>query len=398
MAGDVVDRLLSDHRTGLPDSTTFVTRDYSSRLGLEGIGQPYLSSGGGPFGTYVRGGGALLFGDMLGDRRLGAAVQIGSRVRDAAFAFRFLNQKQRWNWGAIAELEPGIGRYRRTSAIEHDGQPAVLKEEDYLQRMLLRAAGVLAYPFNRGLRVELSAGVRHGTYHRDLRSEVSSAITGRVLATDRVESLGGMPTTVAEIGAALVHDTTVFGPTGPLLGSRYRFEVAPAAGNLSYTRVLADYRKYLMPVRPYSVAVRILHSARYGSGGDDPRLLSSYLGSNYLVRGHRQDLSHCQPDAQRGCGNELLGSRLLVGNVELRVPLLGLLSRRIEYGVVPADIFVFADSGMVWTGRVQPTRISSVGGGIRLNAGGLPFEIGAIRAVDGPAPRWQFDVGFRVGF
>jgi hypothetical protein len=48
-----------------------------------------------------------------------------------------------------------------------------------------------------------------------------------------------------------VHDTTVFGLTGPLLGSRYRLEIAPAAGDLSYTRLLADYRRYMMPVKPY---------------------------------------------------------------------------------------------------------------------------------------------------
>jgi Tol biopolymer transport system component len=398
VTGDLVDRLLTDERTGLPDASRFVRRDYSPRLSLEGIGQPYLSSGGGPFGTFVRGGGAFLFGDMLGERRLGAAIQIGNHARDAAFAFRFLNQKQRWNWGAIGELEPGIGRYRRSAAIERDGEPAVLRQVDYLQRMQLRTAGLLAYPFNRGLRVEFTAGVRHATYHRDARSEISSIATGRVLATERVESLGGMPTTVAEIGAALVHDTAVFGPTGPLLGSRFRFEVAPAVGNLNYTRVLSDYRKYLMPIRPYSLAVRVLHSARYGSGADDPRLLSSFLGSNYLVRGHHLDLRYCQPDSADGCVDELLGSRLLVGNVEVRFPLLGMLSRRLDYGVLPADGFLFADGGMVWSGHSSHIAISSVGGGVRMNAAGLPFEIAAIRSLDGPAPRWQFDVGFRVGF
>jgi len=28
----------------------------------------------------------------------------------------------------------------------------------------------------------------------------------------------------------------------------------------------------------------------------------------------------------------------------------------------------------------------------------FPVEIAAIRALDGPRPRWQFDFGFRVGF
>ena len=273
--------LLADSGTGLPDPATMVVREYSPRLSLERIGQPYVSSGGGAFGTFVRGGGSLLFGDMLGDRRFGAAVQIGNRLHDAAVAARFLNQSRRWNWGAIAELEPTLQRYRRSEMIEHDGQPAVLKEADYLQRMQLHAAGLVAYPFSRGLRVEFTGGVRSASYHRDLRSQVVSAATGRVLEDNRVVSPGGVPTTVAEVGTALVGDTTVFGPTGPLLGSRFRLEVAPAVGTLSYTRVLADYRRYLMPVRPYSLALRLLHSGRYGRDGDDPRLLSSFLGSRY---------------------------------------------------------------------------------------------------------------------
>jgi hypothetical protein len=42
--------------------------------------------------------------------------------------------------------------------------------------------------------------------------------------------------------------------------------------------------------------------------------------------------------------------------------------------------------------------ISSFGGGVRVNALGCPLELAAIRALDGPRPRWHFDWGFRVGF
>jgi outer membrane protein assembly factor BamA len=182
-------------------------------------------------------------------------------------------------------------------------------------------------------------------------------------------------------------------------------EVAPAIGDLSYTRVVADYRRYVMPVRPYTVAVRVLHSARYGPDGDDSRLLSSFLGSNYFVRGHRLDLRYCPPDQTRVCGDELLGSRVLVSNIEIRFPLWGIFSRQVDYGRLPADGFVFADGGLVWSGQSvglarhkQTNGISSIGAGIRLNAGGLPFEIAAIRALDGPRPGWQSDFGFRVGF
>jgi hypothetical protein len=162
-------------------------------------------------------------------------------------------------------------------------------------------------------------------------------------------------------------------------------------------------RHYVMPVRPYSIAFRLLHSARYGADSSDPRLLSSFLGSSSLVRGHRQDLRYCRPDAGRACGDDLLGSRLLVGNVEVRVPIWGILSRQIEYGPVPADAFFFADGGRIWSGHDAATAglarsISSFGGGVRVNAVGFPIELAAIRALDGPRPRWQFELGVRVGF
>ena len=134
------------------------SRDYTPRLSLEGMGQPYLSSGGGPFGTFVRGGGALFFGDMLGERRVGAAVQIGNRMRDAAFMLRYLNQERRWNWGALAELEPSVIRYRRSEAIEYEGQPALLQQADYLQRSAASSRG--------GRRLSVQQGLARGIHRR----------------------------------------------------------------------------------------------------------------------------------------------------------------------------------------------------------------------------------------
>jgi Tol biopolymer transport system component len=402
IADGLIPRVLADHETGLSAADAPKVHEYRPRLSLEGIGQPYLSSGGGPFGTFVRGGGALLFGDMLGERRLGAALQIGNRLHDTAVELRYLNQERRWTWGGLAELEPGIARFRSASAVKFNGQEALLRQTEYFQRMQVRAAGLLAYPFSRSFRIEMFGGVRHAQYRRDQRVAVASAETGEIFDRDELAFSGDKPTTVAEVGAALVRDTTVFGPTGPLLGSRYRVEVAPAAGQLRYTTVLADVRQYLMPVRPFTVAMRMVHSGRYGRDRLDSRLLPSYLGSSYFVRGHRDDLRYCLPDATDVCGDELLGNRLLVGNLEIRFPVLGLWSRQLDYRIIPLDAFFFADAGVIsGAGSREPGSrhsISSIGAGLRMNAGGLPLEIGAVRALDGPRPRWQFDFGFRVGF
>ena len=37
----------------------------------------------------------------------------------------------------------------------------------------------------------------------------------------------------------------------------------------------ADYRRYVMPVRPLTFAFRGLHYGRYGSGGEDSRLVEN---------------------------------------------------------------------------------------------------------------------------
>ena len=287
--------------------------------------------------------------------------------------------------------------------MKFNGQEALLRQTEYFQRMQVRAAGLLAYPFSRGLRLEMFAGMRHAQYRRDHRVSVASAETGEIFDREELAFSGDKPTTVAELGAALVRDTTVFGPTGPLLGSRYRVEFAPAIGQLRYASVLADVRHYLMPVRPFTIAMRLVHAGRYGRDRRDSRLLPSYLGSSYFVRGHREDLLYCTPDATQVCGDELLGNRLLVGNLEVRFPILGLWSRQLEYRVIPIDGFFFADGGIISGNREPGTgsrrhSVSSIGAGLRMNAGGLPLEIGAVRALDGPRPRWLFDLGFRVGF
>jgi Tol biopolymer transport system component len=394
----LVDEAIADYATGLANGDDPVERAYQPRMALEGLGQPYLSSGGGPFGTVVRGGGALWFGDMLGERKLGASVQVGNRLRDAVFELRFVNQERRWTRGAFAEIEPGLARFRTASTIQRDADGSLVRRTDYFQRMQARAAAFVAYPFSRGLRAELFAGVRHAQYRRERRNSTWLRGSGRVPASEQVVTFAGAPTTVAETGAALVRDTSVSGPNGPLLGSRYRVELAPAIGELSYTSVTADLRHYLMPVRPFTIAMRIMHSGRYGADGNDPRLVPNFLASSAYVRGHGDDVQYCPPDGQVLCGDELFGNRMLVGNLEARFPLLGLLSRQIEYGTVPIDAFIFADSGVIASRRRAGTMISSIGGGVRMHARGLPIEIAAVRALDGPRPRWQLDLGFRAGF
>lgn len=403
----VVEQLLHDSSFGLPGSDAFPIRTYEPDLFLEAMGPPHISSGGGPLGTFVRGGGSLLFSDLLGERKLAMFAQVGNRLRDLALGVRFINRERRWNWGAVADVQPSLRRLPRTRVSQQDGQPAVTKETHYFERTQFRVAGHLAYAMNQVQRLELEAGVRHAAYRRSVSSIVRSLSSGRVLSRHTAEGFGGAPATVGEATAAFVRDTAVFGPTSPILGGRSRLEVTTTFGELSVTRLLLDHRRYYMPVKPYTLAARIVHMGQYGPDADDLRLLPTFLGSRSFLRGYGWSSIRCQRNAEGECGalEELLGSRLLVGNVEVRAPLMGIGSRDLRYGPVPLEGFLFADSGLVWARSsaftaVSPERrlVSSFGIGVRVNAFGLPLELAAVRAVDAPARGWSFDFSFRPGF
>jgi outer membrane protein assembly factor BamA len=160
--------------------------------------------------------------------------------------------------------------------------------------------------------------------------------------------------------AAYVYDTSAFGATSPISGQRYRLEASPTFGALSFTNLLVDYRRYLMPAPFYTIAARVVHDGRYGSGGEDQRLFPMYIGYPSLVRGYDINTfgpSDCVPSVVSQCPafDRLLGSRMLVGNLEFRFPLLrpfGATSRM--YGPVPIEVALFADGGVAWNSGQKP--------------------------------------------
>src|SRR5206468_5561336 len=133
------------------------------------------------------------------------------------------------------------------------------------------AAGILAYPFNKVHRVEFRGGFAQTSFDRTLLTTTSSQRTGTVLSETTATDQFVPQLNLATTAAALVMDRASFGPLGPVQGERYRFEVMPAFGSINFTGVLLDYRRYVMPVSFYTIALRAMHYGRYGEGGDDPR-------------------------------------------------------------------------------------------------------------------------------
>jgi hypothetical protein len=165
-----------------------------------------------------------------------------------------------------------------------------------------------------------------------LETQIFSLSTGNLLAESTENLPAADSLTLADAGAALVYDTSVFGATSPILGRRDRFDVTQTAGSLRYTGVLADFRQYWMTVRPFTLAVRGMHFGRYGGDAEDPRLQPSYLGYPQLVRGYEVgslNASECEPGPAGECHvfDQLIGSRMLVANGGA-IPVVGCLRRR----------------------------------------------------------------------
>src|SRR4030095_2963455 len=109
------------------------------------------------------------------------------------------------------------------------------------------------------------------------------------------------------------------------LGQRYRFDVAPTFGDLKLLTVVADYRRYVIPIRPFTVALRVQHVGRYGSDADDPRLLPFVWIVQDVVRGYAGRALPATGCAVARGNCELLDvastRQLLATSVELRFPI-----------------------------------------------------------------------------
>ena len=415
----VVAAVRADDKTGLPAPGTFKQAPYDPKLGLEGVSQPSITFGADRFGTYAGGGITLLWSDLLGDYSLATGFQVASAVsggfsdiwKDSAVFVGFQNLKRRWNWGVSAQQVPYLsGGYSSGMQIV-DGQ-VVGVDQAIISRQIYRdASAVVAYPFNRVQRVELLAGVRQASYELIYDSVYYDPYSGQMLGQDRTtESLGSIR--YGEVSAALVFDSASYGATSPVLGQRYRLEASPTFGQIKFTNILADYRKYFMPASFYTLAVRGLHYGRYGGGSENPMLMPLYLGYPNLVRGYDYnsfDSSDCTATADSSCPefDRLVGSRIVVGNVEFRFPLLRPFGAdRNMYGPVPVEVAFFADGGVAWTAEEKPSMfggtrkgVASAGVSFRFNAFGfLIGEFAFAKPFQRQNKGWVFQFNFGPGF
>ena len=413
----LVARILSDPSTGLPTVEAEV-EPYKSGLSLDAVSQPYISAGVDRFGGMVGGGIAFSFSDMLGNHNLYAQVSADTYgggasdiVKNTGAVVAYTNMSKRWNWGFAVEQSPYIaGGYAIDQSVVN-GEP-VLLDQTIIQRQTNRGvSGMVAYPFSQTARIEFGGGFSRMSFDEQVRTTTISQRSGRVLDDRTVTTPLADPLNMSSVSTAFITDSTLFGATSPVAGQRSRFEVAPTFGDLRLTTALADYRHYFMPARFYTIAVRGLHYGRYGEGGEDSRLVPLFIGYPEFVRGYGVNsfsAAECTTSGSCPTFDRLVGSRMLVGNIEFRFPLLrpfGVSDRM--YGPLPVEVAFFLDGGVTWDKGQKPsffnggTREPVTSGGVSLRTNLLGFataQIDYARPFDRPGRGWIWGFSLTPGF
>jgi len=354
---------LSDNETGLEPIGVYLAEnavDYDSSLTLDFVGQPALGVGTDRFGNYVGGGASAFFSDMLGNRTLGLSLQANGTVKDIGGQAFYMNQERRLNWGASAGRISYIQGFQ-TFGTDGLGRPYIglMRNRIFLTQTSLMSA----YPFSTTRRVEGNIGVQRWSFDLEEDRYFLSQF-GEVGASQRISLPSREPINLASASIALVGDNSLTGFTSPIDGGRFRLEASQTLGTLNYTSVVADFRRYLSPSRNITFAARGLHFGRYGNNLDPDRSTAAiqpyFLGWETFVRGYAYEsfdpeecaITSFEPGAVAGtCAgfDRLFGHRLVVANLEMRVPLLGTPQfGLINFPFVPTEIVLFADAGVAW--------------------------------------------------
>ena len=368
-AGKEIAALQRDAAIGLANAIGSKTEPYKAHLNLDLIGQPYGFAGIGSYGAFAGGGMAFYWSDMLGDYNLGTTLEINGSLsggfnnfaRGIGGQIGFENRKHRWNYGLTAAQVPYLSGSVSTGLTDYNGQQVGVQRTTVSRQVERGASAIASYAFNAAQRVDVAAGVTNISFDQQTETTLFEPATGNVLSTQRDVVPIGDPLTLGQFSAALVYNTAIYGPTSPIAGQSYRIQIAPTTGTLSFTSVLADFRRYLMPAPFYTLAARAVHFGRYGRDAQNPLLAPTYLGYPELVRGYdiySYDPSECRPSTTSSCPefDQLVGSRVLVGGLELRFPLLrpfGVTQRM--YGPVPVEVGFYFDAGVAWNEGEKPT-------------------------------------------
>jgi len=338
-------------------------RDYGPKLQIDASG---ALTGGAVFLSPQAGLGVanvINLSDLLGDHRMSFLVNMYGSVENSDLAATYTSLRHRWN------LSTGVFHFKNyyNSAFTSVGE--VLPGDVFFSERNYGLFASASYPFSTFRRVTFEL--------QGLVSERTNFVldpSGLFLSPGRT-----VTNKLLQPSVNFVHDSAYYGSYGPVTGSRLSLFAAPAiplgGATLDRQTYLLDWRKYWMPLRRNSLALRFMAAA---SEGNQPRAF--VLGGPFTLRGYDfydyQTVSH------------LAGRRLALFSAEYRLPLIDALyfGWPARWGFGPVGATVFFDAGAAWNDGLDPFGDDAAGEwgfrdlrgdygfGIRTRLGFLPLK------------------------
>jgi outer membrane protein assembly factor BamA len=157
---------------------------------------------------------------------------------------------------------------------------------------------------------------------------------------------------------SVVHDNSLWGPSGPLDGNRFSLTLAYTSdiqySNVNYYSIIGDYRHYERLGQRSALASRFW--IFYNEGREARRF---FMGGSWDLRGYRRW--------------SIRGEKLWLMSHELRFPFIDQFAFRFPFGGLSFWSIrgaLFFDAGGAWDDEYRNT-YGAIGGGLRMNLGGV---------------------------
>ncbi len=348
----VVTNLKQPQLFSIPTDDQIEHIPYEKRFKLDHISQ---QAGAGistnRLGGGLAGGVNMIFSDMLGDNQLFGGFAVNGEVYDFGGQIAFVNQKNKVNWGAsVSHIPyPAYRTYWQQDTIRVNGDTLQVMNlaQEVWRTFQDRAAAFAYFPISKSLRFEAGASFSRYSYRRDKFNNYF--LDGNRVLQDREKLPAPDGFNLQQVDLAYVGDNSQFGIASPMNGFRHRFQVEKYFGGLDFYSLLVDYRRYFW-VDPFNISFRALHQNRIGNDAANGILPPFAVFYPTLVRGYGWNNLYMLEQGESGFNtDDLLGSKMLVGNIEIRIPFTG--PERltpIKSKFLFSELTLFLDGGMAW--------------------------------------------------
>ncbi|TVR38050.1 MAG: tolB protein precursor [Bacteroidia bacterium] len=343
----------------------FEEKPFDGRFGLTFIGSSGVGVATNRFGTGMAGGVSMMFSDIIGDNQLFTTLAVNGEIYDFGGMVGYLNQKSRINWGGSVSHIPytfNTLRFIRDTLMTEQGPIGVDNLQLLTQRTFEDQLGLFAsFPISTTRRIEAGASI--AWYYFRIDAINNYYYQGFRVGEDRERLDAPDGFNLQRVNLAYVGDNSFFGMASPMAGFRYRLSGERMFGEINMYNVVADYRHYLRR-HPFTFAFRGIHYGRYGKNADNSLFYPLYLGYPGFVRGYDyttlRQIEQTFDDAFTF--EQLLGSRVMLGGLEIRVPFTGPEQLAlISSGFFFTELAWFLDAGVAWTGDTRITLDPSKG-------------------------------------